>query len=52
MFQALGNTMPSLVTSMMRIVIGVVPAVFLSRMAGFHLTWIWYSGRRARSCCR
>ena len=42
MFQAMGNTMPSLVTSMMRLVFSVVPAVLLSRVAGFHLTWIWY----------
>jgi putative MATE family efflux protein len=44
MFQSLGNTMPSLVTSGLRMVISVIPAIFLSRMAGFHLTWIWYLG--------
>ena len=42
MFQAMGNTMPSLVTSMMRLVFSVIPAVLLSRAAGFHLHWIWY----------
>ena len=42
MFQAMGNTMPSLVTSSMRLVFSVIPAILLSRMAGFHLTWIWY----------
>ncbi len=42
MFQALGNTMPSLVTSALRLVIAVIPAIFLARVAGFHLTWIWY----------
>jgi putative MATE family efflux protein len=42
MFQALGNTIPPLATSMLRIVIAVVPALFLVRVAGFHLTWIWY----------
>jgi putative MATE family efflux protein len=42
MFQALGNTIPPLVTSALRLVITVVPAILLSRVAGFHLTWIWY----------
>jgi putative MATE family efflux protein len=44
MFQALGNTLPSLVTSVLRLVLSVIPAVLLSRVAGFHLTWIWYLG--------
>lgn len=42
MFQAMGNTIPSLVTSGMRLVFSIVPAILLSRVAGFHLTWIWY----------
>ena len=42
MFQALGNTMPSLATSALRLVISIIPAIFLSRVPGFHLTWIWY----------
>lgn len=42
MFQALGNTMPSLATSSLRLALSVIPAIFLSRMPGFHLTWIWY----------
>jgi Na+-driven multidrug efflux pump len=42
MFQALGNTIPSLVTSAVRLLISVVPAILLARVAGFHLTWIWY----------
>jgi putative MATE family efflux protein len=42
MFQALGNTMPSLLTSGLRLVISVIPAIFLARVSGFHLTWIWY----------
>jgi putative MATE family efflux protein len=42
MFQALGNTMPSLLTSGFRLVISVIPAIFLARVPGFHLTWIWY----------
>lgn len=44
MFQALGNTLPSLLTSALRLLLSVIPAVLLSRMAGFHLTWIWYLG--------
>lgn len=42
MFQAMGNTMPALVTSLVRIVVVAVPAVLLSRVAGFELRWIWY----------
>ena len=42
MFQAMGNTVPSLVTSGARILLVVVPAIFLSRTAAFQLTWIWY----------
>lgn len=42
MFQAMGNTMPSLTTSFVRIVVGVIPTVLLARGAGFQLHWIWY----------
>lgn len=42
MFQAMGNTIPSLITSTVRILIVAVPALILSRMAGFDLTWVWY----------
>jgi Na+-driven multidrug efflux pump len=42
MFQAMGNTMPSLVASVTRIVVIAVPAIALSTMPGFHLIWIWY----------
>ena len=42
MFQAMGNTIPSLATSALRMVVSIVPAILLSRAAGFHLTWIWY----------
>jgi putative MATE family efflux protein len=44
MFQALGNTMPSLATSGLRLLISVIPAIILSRVAGFQLVWIWYLG--------
>jgi putative MATE family efflux protein len=42
MFQALGNTVPSLVSSLVRIVAVAVPAVALSRAPGFELRWVWY----------
>jgi putative MATE family efflux protein len=42
MFQAMGNTIPSLITSGLRLVLSVVPVIFLTRVSGFHLTWIWY----------
>src|SRR4051812_12333170 len=42
MFQAMGNTIPSLVASGTRILIVAVPAILLSRAAGFQLVWIWY----------
>ena len=42
MFQAMGNTVPSLLTSGARILLVAVPAILLSRTAGFQLTWIWY----------
>jgi putative MATE family efflux protein len=42
MFQALGNTIPSLIASMSRILIIAIPSILLSQMAGFQLRWIWY----------
>ncbi|TAK16374.1 MAG: MATE family efflux transporter [Acidobacteria bacterium] len=42
MFQAMGNTLPSLVTSATRILAVGVPVVWLSRQPGFQLQWIWY----------
>jgi Na+-driven multidrug efflux pump len=42
MFQAMGNTVPSLFTSSARIVIFAIPAFLLSRAPGFQLRWIWY----------
>jgi putative MATE family efflux protein len=42
MFQAMGNTVPSLVTSGVRILLVAIPAVVISRMAGFQLRWLWY----------
>ncbi|HJQ12428.1 MAG TPA: MATE family efflux transporter [Gemmatimonadaceae bacterium] len=42
MFQAMGNTIPSVITSGARILIVVVPAIILARMPGFQLVWVWY----------
>jgi putative MATE family efflux protein len=42
MFQAMGNTIPSLVASAARIVIIAVPALWLARLPSFQLHWIWY----------
>jgi Na+-driven multidrug efflux pump len=41
MFQAMGNTIPSLVSSFTRIVGTAIPVIFLSRMPGFTLRWVW-----------
>jgi Na+-driven multidrug efflux pump len=42
MFQAMGNTVPSLITSGARILLVAIPSYILSKQPGFHLTWIWY----------
>ena len=42
MFQAMGNTVPSLFTSAVRIALIAIPAFVLARMPGFELRWIWY----------
>jgi Na+-driven multidrug efflux pump len=42
MFQAMGNTMPSLITSGVRIVIVAVPVLLLAQLPGFTLRWVWY----------
>ncbi len=42
MFQAMGNTVPSLVVSALRIFTVAVPSFILARLPGFHLRWIWY----------
>src|SRR5689334_6138014 len=42
MFQAMGNTIPSVITSGVRILLVAVPAIALSRSPGFHLVWVWY----------
>ena len=42
MFQALGNTVPPLITSVSRITLIAIPIIILSRQPGFALTTIWY----------
>ena len=42
MFQALGNTIPALLTSTARIILVAVPVIVLSRQPGFQLATIWY----------
>ena len=42
MFQAMGNTLPSLISSAIRLLLIVIPAVTLSRLPGFQLHTIWY----------
>jgi putative MATE family efflux protein len=42
MFQAMGNTIPSLIASATRLVLIVAPVLWLSRQPGFQLRWIWY----------
>src|SRR4029453_1349420 len=41
MFQAMGNTIPSLVSSFTRIVGTAIPVMYLSGMPGFTLRWVW-----------
>jgi putative MATE family efflux protein len=42
MFQAMGNTIPSLITSAFRIVLIAIPVLLLADAPGFTLLWIWY----------
>ena len=42
MFQAMGNTIPSLITSAFRIALIAVPILVLADTRGFTLLWVWY----------
>jgi putative MATE family efflux protein len=42
MFQAMGNTMPSLLSSLARLVVLGVPTIVLSHRPDFQLRWVWY----------
>lgn len=41
LFQALGNTLPSLLASTLRMAMVIVPALVLARQPDFRMTWIW-----------
>jgi putative MATE family efflux protein len=41
-FQGMGNTLPSLATSFLRLVVFAVPAYVLSHRPGFELVQVWY----------
>ena len=42
MFQALGNTWPSIISSSSRLLTFVVPLVWLTQRAGFSIEQVWY----------
>jgi Na+-driven multidrug efflux pump len=42
MFQALGNTMPSLLSSATRLITYAIPAIWLSAQPGLRIEHIWY----------
>jgi putative MATE family efflux protein len=42
MFQAIGNTIPPLATSIIRLLCVAIPAIMLARLPSFQLRWIWY----------
>jgi putative MATE family efflux protein len=44
MFQALGNTIPPLLSSAGRVILLVVPALWMAKLPGFDLRWIWWLG--------
>ncbi|HXI57777.1 MAG TPA: MATE family efflux transporter [Polyangia bacterium] len=50
MFQALGNTVPPLASSVTRTCLAVIPAYLLSRVDGFALSWIWYLSAASVIC--
>src|SRR6266480_2754125 len=41
-FQAMGNTIPSLIASVVRIALVAIPGVVISRLPGFELHWLWW----------
>lgn len=42
MFQALGNTWPSLISMATRVISFVIPALWLSHQSGFKIVHVWY----------
>src|SRR6266516_4774807 len=41
-FQAMGNTVPSLIASVVRIALVAIPGLIVSRLPGFELRWLWW----------
>jgi Na+-driven multidrug efflux pump len=41
LFQALGNTLPALLSSAARMALVIIPALLLSRRPEFQMTWVW-----------
>lgn len=41
MFQAMGNTIPTVISSAVRLVVYALPALWVARLPGFQLHWIW-----------
>ena len=41
-FQGMGNTLPALVSSSLRLVLFALPAYALSREPGFQMRYVWY----------
>ena len=52
MFQALGNTWPTIGSSAIRLFIFIVPVLWLSTLPGFELVHVWYLSVAACSCRR
>jgi putative MATE family efflux protein len=42
MFQAMGNTLPPLLSSGLRLLLAALPILLLARLPGFHLRWVWF----------
>lgn len=47
MFQAMGNTLPSLVSSLARVALVTIPVLLLAQQPGFALRWVWYCSAAA-----
>lgn len=41
MFQAMGNTVPSVLASAFRLAVFTLPALWIARLPGFQVHWIW-----------
>ena len=41
-FQGMGNTLPPLLSSITRLILFALPALLISRLPGFEVTYVWY----------